>query len=123
MSTEIDMDSREYFLNCIVTTAIEGGTGYWAVVHKYEPSDMEDGYAIIQQFDEATDEPFGDQYRLDCPAVEKAIADILYGRVKTGMRTVMDIAWANACNDAGDIDADLADVIAQAATLGEVVYG
>jgi hypothetical protein len=121
--SEIDLDSREWFLNCIVTTAIEGGTGYWAVVHTYKPSDMGDGHAVIQQYDEGTGEPFGERFRLDGPAIEQAIAAILYGKVKTGKYTVQNIAWANATNDAGDIDADLADTITQAAMLGKITYG
>jgi len=120
---EVDLDSREYFLNCIIVTAVEGGTGYWAQVHEYQPRDMGNGYAVLQQFDEGTDEPFGPKFTLNRETVEHAIEDILYGRVKTGRQAVMEIAWANANNDAGDIDADLADTIAQAATLGRITYG
>jgi len=121
--SEVDLDSREYFLNCIVTTALEGGIGYWAVAHTYKPSDMGDGYAIIQQFDEETGKQFGNQFRLDCAAVEEGIRRILYGDVKIGKHTVSAVAWANANNDAGDIDADYADTITQATMLGEIVYG
>lgn len=120
---EVDMDSREYFLNCIIVHAIEGGTGYWAVVHEYKPRDAGDGWAVIQQFDEGTGDPFGNKFRLDCPTIEKTITDIVAGKFDIHYDDKHTVARASEENDAGDIDADLADIIVQLATLGEVVYG
>ena len=117
-------NSRKYFLNCIITTAVEGGTGYWALVHEYKPSDEGDGYAVLQEFDEATGKGFGAKMRLDHDAVEEGIWRITHGKAGMGSdHWAKKVAGWSATNELIEIDADAADVITQVALLGEVVYG
>jgi hypothetical protein len=60
---------------------------------------------------------------LDADAVARGIGRILREDVDLDDRFRSRIAVAAAENDAGDIDAVDADVIAQVALLGEVRYG
>jgi hypothetical protein len=116
-------NTREYFLNCIITTAVEGGTGYWAVVHEYKPSDEGQGYAVLQEFDEATGDGIGNKMRLDHDAVEEGLWRITHGKTDLSDKLVAAVAGWSATNDLIEIDADAADIITQVALLGQVVYG
>lgn len=143
---------REQFLADIITAAIEGGTGYWASVARYKWEDREPKHvcaAIIVTDDdegrakrraagaakrEATgeakltvDEALAiEGSDVHAITIETIAAGI--GRITRGELTIREdlrrlIAEASRENDAGDIDADAADCIVQAALFGELVYG
>jgi hypothetical protein len=126
---------RAQFLADIITTAVEGGIQYWARVTAYRwyspdldggtaepgPGGTANAYAIV--VDGEDEDQVGHEVGLD---------DI--ARVLNGLRSaeppkywnadaVRRVIAANRDNDAGDIDADDADVILQLAIFGEVVYG
>lgn len=138
---------REEFLSDVIIGAVEGGTGYWASVASYRWEDRPAAniYAVLIDEEQEDDvrafaELFASAhgrkiklselidecdgiYRLDIDAVAKGIGLIVRGEV--GVRSDLKalIAQASRENDAGDIDAEGADVIVQAALLGGVVYG
>lgn len=134
---------RTEFLGDIITTAVEGGTGYWAQVSQYQWTERDGSVrrgvgAVVTEgagagetratLHEMNDD--GDGYKaegldLTIDKVATAIGKLVRGEVKHYTAgTVFDsIKMANEENDAGEIDADGADVIAQVALLGEVVYG
>lgn len=130
---------RTEFLADIITTAVEGGTGYWAQVSQYQYADYSgifDGeltvYAGERQGDDtrATLHELNDEdgYReqgldLDLDAVARGLGRIKRGEIGINDRLRAVIMLADADNDAGEIDADAADVIAQIALLGEIRYG
>lgn len=128
-------DERAEFLGDIITTAVEGGTGYWAQVSQYQ-------YALDGRIRACVGERVGDEPR----AVLHQLAEDESGYVEAGQIVTLDviarglsllasgevgvrsdlkalIGQASHENDAGMIDADAADVIVQAGLLGEIVYG
>lgn len=133
---------RTQFLGDIITTAVEGGTGYWAQVSQYQWLDT---FTFEQPFGKVmvvVGERQGDHTRatlhemkddedgykaegldLTLDAVAVGIHRIVTGKVPINATLRQTIARASRENDAGDIDADGADAIAQAALLGELVYG
>ena len=107
---------REQFLRVVLMTACEGGVNYWADVRQYKPSQ---GFAILRdaESDGAQD------LRLDLAAIAAGIERIVGNQTRISKDRRNQIFGANVDNDASDIDADLADCIAQAALLNDLVYG
>jgi hypothetical protein len=114
---------REDFLDCVTITAIEGGIGYWSVCHSYKWKDQPEVTAVIQEWDEWEDKAIGDKITVDRALIRKGIKQVLSGEADVAASMVKIIAGANATNDGGDIDADAADVIVQAAIFGTLTYG
>ena len=125
---------RSEFLNDIVTTAVEGGTGYWAYTSGYKWGDGQPTVATLTEIEAGM--PGETKPRtmvLDADAVARGIGRIVKRTMPVvGMNGnpgglhpsyVKLIAGASAINDGGDIDAELADIIAQAAMFNEIVYG
>jgi len=113
---------REQFLDDVITTAIEGGIGYWSVCSAYEWKGVP-ARAQIQEFDEGTGEEYGPLLEVDRALIEKGIKEILSGESNTGQHMVKMVAVASVTNDAGDVDADVADCIVQVGAFGKLVYG
>ena len=123
MSTKTE---REQFLDDIITTALEGGIGYWSVAESYVWGDDIPTAAVIS--DAESDDPGFENLVVDRALVEKSLALMAAGSVKhldDSMRArIVSIAAEHPKNlDAGDIDADDADVIVQVGLFGEVTYG
>lgn len=116
--------SRAQFLADVIIAAVEGGTGYWAAVSAYRWTDgPASTRATLVLLDDVTGEPGSETYEVTPNTIATGI-----GKLRTGLVTVNRdllglILAASAANDAGDIDADAADVIVQAALFGEIVYG
>lgn len=113
---------RAEFLDDVITTAVEGGTGYWAVVHAYKWVDLKPGevYAVIEEIE---DPQAPGRHRIDADLIARGIGRVLYPgfRIRADLCELIRAADREA--DAGLIDADGADVIVQAALFGEIVYG
>lgn len=120
---------REEFLADVIICAVEGGTGYWACVSDYKHGQPSETYAVLHEEDaDGAIEGREGKYsttplRLDVEAVALGIGKIERGEVNINAGMAQSILAASRENEAGDIDADLADVIAQAALLGSIVYG
>lgn len=116
--------ARKEFLADIIVAAVEGGTGYWAQVSAYKHSgSVDEVHAVLH---ETKDDESGYKekgMRLDAGAVERGIDLISRGKIDVSAPTHDAICGASMRGDAGSIDSDLADIIAQAALLGEIVYG
>lgn len=116
--------AREQFLADVIVCAVEGGTGYWAQVSAYRHSDGPAAtFAVLHEMSEDGDDYSEQGARLDLDAVARGIGRLQRGEVKVNGELLGSILAANATNDACEIDADGADVIAQAALLGDVIYG
>lgn len=123
---------RKEFLHCIFTTALEGGIGYWSQAATYRWSmagdsnvdDLDGFIAIIGEFDESTG-----KYRHDKPltinraVIQKGLARLADKDFKVRDDIRKTALAGSAMNDAGDIDAEIADVIVQAGLFGEIIYG
>lgn len=121
---------RNDFLTNVVVTAVEGGIGYWSQVDQYKwffpdlaggthepsPGNGANASAIVHELNDAGDDYKEEGVLFDLDAVERGIKKaILCGH--------LEIATASSINDAGDLDANHADVICQFAILGDIVYG
>lgn len=100
----------------IVTTAIEGGIGYWSLCLQYDP---EDGTALIRVMVPEDEAHYGKEYDISTRIILK------------GLRTLKDIAENQRAGLfdtlgrllSGNYDANDADVCIQCALFGDVIYG
>ena len=126
----------------IVCTAAEGGVNYWATIAGYkwmvrdEDGKVIDGegggllfcddtHALLR--DAEDEDEVGEPMRLDGPAIVRGLAKLADGSVR-GCSPSSEPSWARALHmvlagEDPDLDAGDADCIAQAALLGEIVYG
>ena len=137
---------REEFLAGVIIGAVEGGTGYWAMAAGYRWSDEDPASTRVTLIEEEHGPLFNDAcrafvdthgrkpkldetldwegvHRLDIDKVATALGKISRGEVKMNSTLLGTILAANAKNDGGEIDAEGADVIAQVACFGSIVYG
>jgi len=110
---------REEYLDDILTTAVEGGIGYWSIGRNYVWSD--DGPATVEIREEEEEE--GPWHLVDRSAIRKGIALVLSGDTRVHESYVDTLRKAERELDSCEIDGELADIIVQAAILGDVVYG
>lgn len=113
------MDTRKQFLEDILNTALHG-IGYWANVRTMADDDEERVKSSNFIYD--MDDP-STKWVFDANLVETGIAKVLSPGFLITEDVLKSILWGNHMNDAGEIDIIGADVIIQAATLGEIVYG
>jgi hypothetical protein len=125
----------------IVCTAVEGGINYWADVEDYKWVVLggagdddggllfrDDTHALLRDSERTEDDEGSQQpMRLDGPAVVRGLAKLADGSVR-GCSPSSEPSWARAlqmvlAGEDPDLDAGDADCIAQAALLGEIVYG
>ena len=117
--------SRAQFLSDILHTSIEGGIDYWAL---YRNAGLHgDNLMSIQlRPDEPSFnrfDPRDDWQEINIEKVADAITKICTGTVRISKDRQDTISTALLANDAGMIDADLADCIVQVAAFGEIVFG
>lgn len=115
---------REQYLADIITAAVEGGTNYWASCLRYKWVDLPPAevHAVLMDIDaaEARDE---DKIHVNVDSIAKGIGLILKPEFSVRADVKQTLAEANRENDASDIDAEIADIIVQAAAFGRIVYG
>lgn len=110
------MTDREQFLSDVLVTAVEGGINYWAYVEEYDPN------TSVHLVDTLDDEAEC-LYFVRLPDIASAIINICNGFKDISEDRKEIVIKANASNEAGDIDADIADAIVQIAVFGEITYG
>lgn len=125
------MDPRTQMFSDVIITAVEGGTGYWAVADKYRWSD-DDSYpatvTLIEQdsaggFDSLNREPIG-AYPVTVHGIAAAMYRIAFDPtigVSNSIQRSVTVALVHT--DYADLDADAADAIVQVLIFGDLVYG
>jgi len=108
---------REEFLADILTTAVEGGVNYWAYADAYIHTPSKDAAVLLEEAEE--DEC---PHYVDIDSIAKGIA-LYLEHLRPQNEYRKRIAEANRDNDAGELDAEDADVIVQFAIFGEIKYG
>lgn len=106
----------------IMSTAIEGGIGYWAEATEIKRAASGNwDYAEYTLIDAEGDEDW--QHVVNFNAVRRGIALLLApeGRCTGSIKSAVSAAIRD--DDGGMIDADGADAIIQFACFGEIVYG
>jgi len=108
----------QQFLWYVAVAAVEGGSNYWANFSDWNPQsepEIEVNVSCSEQAVKKT--PVTEELLL------KGIQALLDGKCRCSRQLVSTLRCACATGDAGDVDAELADVILQVALLGEIVYG
>lgn len=141
MTTTRRSATRETFLANILTTAVEGGIGYWSQVVEYAwydptmqggtaqpgPAGGGNAYAVLY----VPEGPDGTEkvYNLTPEVIAHGLRVIERDSrvIRSRIRGVI-VACSRASDTApdglcGDIDADAADAIVQAGLFGEVIFG
>jgi hypothetical protein len=111
---------RVSFLGDVIVTATEGGTGYWAYASDYHWEDEDPSKNTVTLT--AMDDPATERV-VTIETIAHGLAKLRKGEGQVNSRIRAEILEADRANDAGDIDADGADVIVQIALFGELVYG
>ena len=106
--------ARTEFLADIYVCALEGAIGYWSTCIEYRWSATQ--RAIVEDLDEAERE-------ITLDTIARGLTVIADGSVAVSDDLRRVILAAGRGNDAGDVDANAADVIVQAGISGEVIYG
>ena len=114
-------DERNEFLTDVLSTAVEGGIGYWANVHAYRwtPENPAERHATVRDHQTAR----GAEIRVDLDALASAIRKIVAGEVNLADDYRRRIQLATRENDCGELDSLDCDAIFQVAALGDVIYG
>jgi hypothetical protein len=107
----------------IMTTAAEGGSNYWA--HFEAIANREGDYgaewaAVIVTDTEDHDET---EYRADLNTIRAGLRRIMTEGELCGQHICDAVAAAVTSNDAGNLDADAADVVLQIGLFGRIIYG
>lgn len=115
------MDNRKELIFDIIVAAVEGGINYWAKVREYHWSDKT-WEARVQVRDVYDEEP--GWVTVDAEVIERGIAKVKSKGFQVRSDIRKNILLADITDgEEGDLDAECADVIVQAALFGEVVYG
>lgn len=119
MSTVMMVEYDEVELREILTTALEGGIGYWSVASEIERDEQLNVISVKLEPTEDPDIIFNAD-TIHAPRLQSAINRITTGDY-ANLRS--DIIAAVRSGDTGEIDADVADCIVQLAMFGSVMYG
>jgi hypothetical protein len=115
---------KDEFYDDILITAVEGGIGYWCVGRNYQWSDEDQTTIEVHEEEQSGDIDLG-WIALDRAKIRHAVAVIMDRSNDLDLHESyrQRISEAYRENDAGEIDADDADVIVQVAVFGNVIYG
>ena len=121
-TVSIEFNIGEDFLSDILTTACEGGIGYWSQLKDY---DCDRDHHYIREYDDYSDEIAADHewFRIDHDLVMKGLHHMMDPNFEVADYIRKYVYLAITESDAGHIDADAADCIIQAGVYGELVYG
>lgn len=137
MPVTLSLTISRQFLMDVLCTAVEGGSNYWADFEKAAFENGEHGRQYISVTAvECCDElctPTSPRYPVDLGALASGMVRLIQG----GMHDEGQSAGTGDCapsyraelmhailvDDAGHVDADLADLVLQAATLKCIRYG
>ena len=116
---------RDIFLgDIIVCIAEDFGYNSWRQVSSYHWTDEDprSNYVTILALDEIEDGNDG-THKCDVNTVIKGINLIIDGKISVNDRIIKTVREANRDNDAGDIDAEISDIILQAGIFQSYIYG
>jgi len=109
---EIHMDIEGTVIDELITTAVEGGSGYWAAFPKYDHREI---YKVVDGDEEflVVDHEDGEKKYL-----------LSQKKIKRGLQAMAE-AFPNKFRKMaeGDYDADDADAFLQFCLFGKLVYG
>ena len=121
------LDVSEDFLSNVLITAFDanyGGCWYWARPSEVagDPWQINEGVWWCVYIEDREDDWEG-TYLVNHPVIVTGIQNILDGRVQINDGLFRALLTGLREDDAGVVDADVADCIVQAGVFGEIVYG
>lgn len=124
----ITVDVPDQYLSDIMTTAIEGGIGYWCAAQTIARDDRDQSVTrVVGVFDRESGDAFTEPAAMSPDITRETIVRGLGALVK-GAQVRRDIRAAVVASlmepgDGCDLDAEACDVIVQLGLFGEIVYG
>lgn len=113
---------RIQFLEDVMVTAVEGGIGYWCQIESWSEAATK-GRTEVKIVALAEDDETVLPIIVNLDDLARGIGILRRDETNTHESYVKQIMEASRENDAGEIDAELADLIFQAAALGDTIYG
>ena len=110
-------DERNRFLKDVFEEGVELGIDYWAHIRDYSPANAQ---AKIRGGEGA---PPDDWVLIDLNTISKGLEALKNGQAKMNKGLLGDALAADVLNDAGEVDAQIADCIIQVGLFGEIIYG
>jgi hypothetical protein len=105
----------------LLTTAVEGGIGYWSVVVDSERAPDLSWVWVDLKIEDYESEEDDTVYRVDADKIRAAFTEIY---AKQSIRSDLLDQMSEAIGDEmGAVDADVADCVVQWACFGGLVYG
>lgn len=141
LPTRARSTERMTFLSDVVTTAVEGGIGYWSQVEDYRwyspdldggtaehPDGQPNAYVTIHEVGDDPDDPDNVVKTIGVDDIARAIKFIKKNADRPGPEwmhksIIANILLADRLNDAGELDAGDCDCIVQVAMFEKVIYG
>lgn len=137
MPVTLSLTISRQFLRDVLCTAVEGGSNYWADFEKaafengeYVPEYI--GITVIESGDEGRT-PKSPRYRVGLGEMASGMVRLIQGGMHDAGQSPgtgdcapsyrAELMHAILVDDAGHVDADLADLVLQAATLKCIRYG
>lgn len=131
------MKTLDEFYTDILTTAVEGGIGYWSAASSYDwDCAVEDRGVTLVIDDVSADEVVIPTItsdvdtvtvRLTLRDIDRGVKKVIGGAVPKTYSSLVENALTlrDTCpdNGLGDIDADVADIIVQVALFGKIIFG
>lgn len=116
---------REQFLADVLVSIVEdGGYNGWRRIiggtYRYEPA--AEAFVSIREIGDGNPEESA-LHDVTPDVIAEGIAKMQRGEIQVNSELLGWILAGSAKNDAGDIDAEAADCILQAALFGELIYG
>lgn len=120
----LGIDVTDDLLASTLITAVEGGINYWAQVSNYKWDLQDPTVASVRVHEvEADHGQFELGHDVDLDDILRGINLMLQKDAKVSSTLKDTLLRAVFEDEAGDIDADIADCVMQFAVLGELVYG
>lgn len=132
----VKLELQDQFLRDVLATAVWYGSSYWAgyenpVLHKQEGQSYTDYQSItVNDLGDDHDEEAKARYEITLAKVAEGI-ERLIGRNFNSEEShaIPHVSYSSAMlraaalGDAGNVDADLADIVLQLACFGHIIYG
>jgi hypothetical protein len=114
---------RVDFLAGVLTTAVEGGIGYWSMAEGYTWEQDEHGMMTEARVQLHPIEGEFKPVNVTIDTIAKGIGLVSRPDFKVRDDIRRWVIEGSRTNDGGNVDSNCADVIVQAALFGEIVYG
>lgn len=129
----VTLDVKDQFLRDVLCTAVEGGSNYWAHFRSVKRFKGEYGleWEVVTVYEVGdSDASHTAKHVVGLPELREGVRRVIMGDMTDKASHAnchpsngATLLQAVVTDDAGNVDADLADLVLQAACFGHIVYG